>query len=427
MASEHTTLRLYADGSLAYLVRRMSQRPDLASLVVAKKLATVRQVERAREHEDEPLWRGLIADQVVSASSLFALLRDHSKVPVAPASLLATHPPRELLEPILPKRDALLLGMLPLELSADGRRVQMAMIDPTDEETLRGLAQSAGFQSAKVFLVEHAELVAAVERAYAAPLRDSVEPAGKVGQRSEQEAAERLEQVLVQATLSLGAALERELDPGPGRGPGRGLGLPSPSEAARLAREVARELGHDRRRVALAGVAAQLVQLDELQRARTNEESTPSLFDELGWAAGGDDGLLGIARALTAQAAGFQQPSHAGATQRVVQAVVDYLGLAGAERAGTEQAGVAATVQLLRTSSTGAPVMDALLRVLRRDVVDRTPAAATVLPGTDSVVTTPRAAVPRFKPEPERPLSEDRTQLVKLPGVPTPESPSRKR
>ncbi|MEO6951968.1 MAG: hypothetical protein ABI321_09160 [Polyangia bacterium] len=394
----------------------MSQRPDLASLVVAKKLANLRQVERAREHEDEPLWRGLIADKVLSISSLFALLRDHSKVPVVPAAMLASHPPLELLEPILRKRDALLFGMLPLELSADGRRVQMAMVDPTDSKTLRGLAQSAGFESAKVFLVEHAELVAAVERAYAAPVRDSVEPAGKVGQRSEQESSDRLEQVLVQATLGLGSALEREL--------GRGLDLPSPLEAARLAREVARELGHDRRRVALAGVAAQLVQLDELQRARSSEESSPSLFDELGWAAGGDDGLLGIARALTAQAAGFQRPQHAGATQRVVQAVIDYLGLVGAERG--ESAGVDATVQLLRTSSTGAPVMDALLRVLRREMAEHMPAAATLLPRPDSVVTTPRASVPRF--DAERPLVDERTQLVKLPGVPsTPEPPPRKR
>ncbi len=396
----------------------MSQRPDLASLVVARKLATAQKVERAHEHDDEPLWRGLIADKLLSASAIFALLRDHGKIPVVPVALLASHPPRELLEPILPKHDALRTGLLPLELSADGRRVQVAMVDPTDDATLRALAQSAGFKSAKVFLVEHADFTAAVERAYARPARDSIEPAGKVGQRSELEASERLEQVLVQATTSLGAALEREL--------GRGLELPSPTKAARLAREVARELGHDRRRVALAGVAAQLVQLDELRRARPSEECSPSLFDDLGWAAGGDDGLLGISRALSAQAAGFARPQHAGATQRIVQSVIDYLGLASAERQGGDTASLDATVQLLRTSSAGAPVMDALLRVLRRELADRT--AATSLPAADSVVTTPRATAPRFFEDPPQKPRDDRTQLVQLPGVPTtPEAPSRKR
>lgn len=382
----------------------MQQRPDLGSILVAKKIATSHKIDQARRgHADLPLWRALIAAEVVNDLTMFEALRDHSNIPLVPEALLEHGVPVEKLTLLLGKEDALRAGILPLELSADGRRVQLAMVDPTDEKSLRSLAQGAGFQSAKVFLIAPALFTAAVERLYSGG-RAQVEPAGKVGRRSEQEASERLEQVLVQATLSLGAALEAEL--GRHRPPSRDGGappLPSAREAARLARELSRELGHDRRQVALAGLAAQLVQLDQLRRSRAEDE--PSLFEELGWAAGGDDGLLGISRALTATTDGFGKPPNAGAMQRVVQAVLDYLGLA------TTDADLDAVAQLLRTSSAGAPVIDALLRVLRRELSDRTPAAATELPEQSG----PRSDITNVRRAPARSRSDDHTQLVSLP------------
>jgi len=173
------------------------------------------------------------------------------------------------------------------------------------------------------------------------------------------------------------------------------------------------------------------VQLDALRRARRGADEA-TLFDELGWAAGGDDGLLGIARALTAESAGFSRPASASPTQRIVQAVTDYLALvsAGGDDATLGQSGLEATEQLLRTSSAGAPVIDALLRVLRRDQAERTPALATALPEAgdgQSAITTVRAAVPRPRAVAAggaRVAPEDRTQVVPMPGLAQVDEPS---
>jgi len=171
-------------------------------------------------------------------------------------------------------------------------------------------------------------------------------------------------------------------------------------EAARLAREVARELSYDASRVAIAGLAALLVQLDRVRRqCRADDERT--LLDqvgaEIGWAGGGDDGLLAIVRALTAQSAGFgrglsPQPKKAGGTvQHVVQVVSDYLALSSnGEAVDLEAAG-----QLLRASSAGPEVVAALVRVVSRELAERTPAMATQLPESAEPLTQVRNTTPR--------------------------------
>ncbi len=392
----------------------MASRPDLTAFLVAQKIATAREVDRVgRTRGEGPLWSALLGAGVVDAGRLFSTLRDQSKVPVATDKQLANAgAAADSLSKHLGKEDALRLGLLPLELSADGRRVQVGMVDPTDEATLRELARAAGFQSAKVFLVERTSLEAAIERAYAPrrsrEARATVEPAAKIGQRSELEAAERLERVLVQASLGLAAVLESELIQGQ---PQRATA----TEAARLAREVARELGHDRRKVSLVGLAALLVQLDRVRRARRGDDEHGLLDQvsaEIGWAGGGDDGLLAIARALTAQAAGFGRGASSrstkggGSLQHVVQVVSDYLALGS----DGESIDIEAAGQLLRASSAGPEVVAALVRVVSRELAERTPAMATPFSDAGEPLTQLRNALPR----PEASAS-DRTQVVPIP------------
>jgi hypothetical protein len=407
----------------------MPSRPDLPALLVAHQIASSRDVERVvRARGEEPIWRAILDAGVVTSQRLFELLRDAGGLPVpTDKALLGAHSAAQLSR-ILSKDEALRRGMLAFDLSADGRRAQIAMVDPTDEPALREVARAASLQAAKVFVVERGTLLAAIERAYSARARrqtgqNSVEPAAKGGgQRSEAEASERVERVLVQASLALGAALERELA-------GQGGLRTSAIEAARLAREIARELGYDRRRVALVGLAALLVQLDVVQRARRSEGERPlaeQLSAEVGWAGGGEDGLLAISRALAAQAAGFGKQPPGGALQRIVQVVVELLALGGPEG---ESIDLDAAEQLLRASTGGGPAIDALMRILRRELAERTPAAATVLPevaetaaesgdggeGLTRVRTAPRD--PRLD-------HEDRTKLVSLSKiVPPGESP----
>ncbi len=389
----------------------MASRPGLAALIVAHKLAGAREVDRVmRGRGDVPLWRALIDEQIVTGQQLFELLRDHAQFPVVGEKALASPAPVEQLVRIVPREDALRKGILPLEVSGDGKRVQFAMIDPTDEAPLRELAKGAALQAAKVSLIEVGALASAVERVYqprpTKEPRATVEPAGKVGHRSELEAAERLERVLVQAATALGGLLELELVRGSSV-----AGTARSREASRLAREVARELGLDRRRVALAGVTAMLVQLDATRRARRGEDGS-TLFDlvgdEVGWAGGGEDGLLGLARSLTSQAAGFGRQVPANVLQRVVQSVADFLALGGPDGDSID---LGTAEQLLRASSAGSQVVDALMRILHRDAAERTPAAATELPEAQE----PKTNVAAAKRRVEAVDPEDRTRLVSIP------------
>jgi hypothetical protein len=394
----------------------MPSRPDLPALLIAHKLGSAREIESVvRGRGDRPAWAALLDAGVLGAEQLFAALREHGKLPVASDKALHNLPAASVLTRILSRERALALGILLLDLSPDGKRAQFAMVDPTDEVCLREVARVAALQGAKVFLIGRDALVAAIERAYdavtgkAAP-RSSVEPAAKVGQRSELEEAERLERVLLQASLALGEALEAELT--------RSAGTPATSrarDAARIAREVARALGLDRRRVALVGLVAMLAQLDGMRRARHGEDQR-TLFDEVaadvGWAGGGDDGLLGIARAITAQSDGFGRQAPSGLAQRIVQAVGDFFALGGGDGEPVEAEGLDAVEQLLRASSAGPEVVQALMSILRRDASELTPALATPLPEARrrSSARGRRDTLPQARSD-----TDERTHLVALP------------
>lgn len=405
----------------------MPPRPDLAALLVEHKVAGVRVVDRVvRGRGEVAVWRALVEGAVATDEQIFSLLRDNAKFPVATQKVLLGAPPSiEALTRLLPKERALALGILPFEIEADGTRAQIAMIDPTDEPTLRELARTGSLKQAKVYIAERAALVSAIERAYSGRARketnrNTVEPAAKLGQRSDAESADRLERMLVQAALALGTVLEIELSRGNARHNGN-----TAREAARLAREVARELGYDRRKVALAGISALLVQLDVVHRSRRGDEEQ-SLFElvsaELGWAGGGEDGLLGIARSLAAASAGYGRQQPGGPLERIVQAVADFLALGGPDG---EAIDLEAAEQLLRASSAGSNVVDALTRILRRDLAERTPAVATRMPeaqaGTDGGegLTTVRSSPRGHESVSQRQQinAEDRTQLVSIAGV----------
>jgi len=156
----------------------MPSRPDLAALLVEHKVAGVRAVDRViRARGEVPVWRAIVDGGVASEAQVFELLRDHAKFPVATAKVLLASPPSmEALTRLLPKDAALARGILPFEIEADGARAQIAMVDPTDEQTLRDLARTCSLKQAKVYLAERATLSSAVERAYSAITRFVIGP-----------------------------------------------------------------------------------------------------------------------------------------------------------------------------------------------------------------------------------------------------------
>ncbi|MGZ3408335.1 MAG: hypothetical protein ACXVAN_17920, partial [Polyangia bacterium] len=143
------------------------------------------------------------------------------------------------------------------------------------------------------------------------------------------------------------------------------------------------------------GVAAHLFALDRAMR-QIEGAAAADVFAELGWSGAGAAGLLPILRSLTAASSGFgrlapgaQAPAiPIGA--RIIGAVADYQELGAAATATPDLDTVS---QLLRASSAGAQVVDALLRVLESDRGDKTPATPTTLPATSMLREKP-AAVP---------------------------------
>jgi hypothetical protein len=448
----------------------MHPRKDLGSILLEENVVSARdleRVERERAGAGHPLWAALLAAGLTSEDELYFLLAKRGSIPLISDDKLARLTLPDAVAGGLGQAEAMSAGLLPVELSPDGQRANVAMVDPYDQEALDELRVRLGLTDVRPLLARHGALMAAISRCLqdaavgGAPFDDdktgtvqlgkpaTVEidpklqqeiarlpvgarradpltpmprlrtrprprppealPPSDAAATSPLEAAERLCQVLLQVTELLAGALEVRLQLPPGAAPRRrGVAV----EMGRLAREVARQLGQPRRLVDEIGLAAQLYALDRLMRDAEGDDA-PDLFAELGWPAGGEGGLMPTLRALTAASSGFQRaagPLPVGA--KVVGVIADYLELGVDSGEGADLGTVS---QLLRASAAGPQVVDALLAVLRAQrglsgdapgEPDVTPAMATELPPEPS----PRLDVDeleqiatRIAPEPFRP------------------------
>jgi hypothetical protein len=219
------------------------------------------------------------------------------------------------------------------------------------------------------------------------PVQSSAPPPPAPAEEPSQ-ADDRLIRTLIQTVEALAVELELRLSASSSDDSGR-LGRAGRSvEMARLARRVARQMGLQRRFADEIGVAAQLFAIDAMMR-QVDGSASSDLFGDLGWPAAGEGGLVPTLRALTAASAGFARQLALGSPPlgaRIISVVSDYLQLG--VTAG--EADLETVSQLLRASSAGAPVVDALLRVLEAERADRTPesqhpaaAATSLLKGED--------------------------------------------
>jgi hypothetical protein len=243
-------------------------------------------------------------------------------------------------------------------------------------------------------------------------LPEGVEPAKPFTLEDALRAEERLSRALLQAVEVLSRELEARLTPAD---EDSGRVQPVAVELARLSRRVARKLGLDRRSADEIGAAAYLFAVDrKLRHVPDSSARATDWFGELGWSAANEEGLLTVLRALTANAAGFSRTSSApplGA--RIITVVDDYLQLGAA----SGEIDLGTVSQLLRASPSGAPVVDALLRVLESErVTDPTPATTV----TATSVLHPPA--PDEKPTLETPtiapINEEKTVRKAAPTAP---------
>jgi hypothetical protein len=371
---------------------------DLASLLVAEHLVTPADLARAHEARvvsGRPLWAELVESELVTEEQIFALLDGCEGFPlVGIERLAALAPPARLLE-VLPAGKAIVAGLIPLELSPDGRQALVAMIDPSDSETLAELAAAAELDSVRALLAAPSALKGALRRIYGEAASIELDPRladelsrmpaealqitplptprpvevnldeidltpRPVMESEELAAAERLSRALVSVVEALAVELELRLG-----------ARPRAAELSRLARRVARQLGCAPGAVDEIGVVALVHAVHhalQLADGRHSPEAAVELVESLGWAAAADGGIAHALRVLTAAASPFGRASAAGAPPlgaRIVSACADYLELTGAADGHDRGAPDRDTVsQLLRAGSATAPVVDALLRVL---------------------------------------------------------------
>jgi hypothetical protein len=451
----------------------MPPRKDLGSILVDEDVLDAKDLERVargphnKDGARRPLWSLLVENELATADQIFRALSGRFGVPVVSDERMADVTPPDSLKRAISRPEALAAGLFPLDLTSDGQRATVAMVDPSDDQTLAEFLTRAQVPEGRALLARKEAIVRAVERVYgettalvtplppqqrkksapSAPLKvkpvtdeditgtvkldpslqaeisrlpprmsqadaltplpqrrpkrpTPIPPATEATRPVESpsealRAEERLTRALIEAVEALSGELEARVVGGSGSG----------AEMARLARRVARQLGLGRRVSDEIGVAAHLFAIDRAMRHVEGAAST-DVFAELGWSGAGADGLLPILRSLTAASSGFgrlapgaQAPAiPVGA--RIIGAVADYQELGAAATAMPDLDTVS---QLLRASSAGAQVVDALLRVLESDRGDKTPATPTTLPATSMLREKPAARANDEDDEEEEP------------------------
>lgn len=135
---------------------------ELSEIIQEAQLVRADVLQRAQRNAkqlQEPLWRLLLREGLLSDDQLFRALKQYVRVPVlAEEHLENVVVPPELREAVAP-RLAQQLGILPLERSTDGRRAALAMIDPTlDLSPLWPALHKLGVAEVRRFLLNLATL-----------------------------------------------------------------------------------------------------------------------------------------------------------------------------------------------------------------------------------------------------------------------------
>jgi hypothetical protein len=436
-------------------------RKDLAGVLIEEKILPARDLERMqRTHPGRPLWVVLLDAELTTEEELFFLLAQ--RWPVASEAVLEKVEAPDAARRVWSRAEASAHGLLPVEI--EGGRATVVMVDPSDEESLRKFLQRSSLGEARALVGRRSLIERAIGRTLAGdsdltpraieetaqlkvptggklrpprqraktepkvqatveidpqlaeemrrlparslepddsltprPRRRRPSPQGHEGVEPEKpftledalRAEERLSRALLQAVEVLARELENRLTPGENLA----------GEMARLSRRVARKLGLDRRSADEVSAAAYLFAVD--RKLRLTEARAADWFSDLGWPAATEKGLLPVLRALTANVAGFSRTSSApplGA--RIITVVDDFLQLGAA----SGEIDLGTVSQLLRASPAGAPVVDALLRVLESERV------------SDTTTVTAQSMLHPDEPQLAAiPLHEDKTQRKAAP------------
>src|SRR3954469_4327544 len=114
----------------------MPPRKDLGSILVDEDVLDAKDLERVargpyKDGARRPLWSLLVEAELVSPEQIFRAMSARFGVPVVSDDRLVEVTPPDALKRALSRAEALLTGLFPLDLSGDGQRATVAMVDPS--------------------------------------------------------------------------------------------------------------------------------------------------------------------------------------------------------------------------------------------------------------------------------------------------------
>ncbi|HWE27416.1 MAG TPA: hypothetical protein VHB97_05405, partial [Polyangia bacterium] len=142
----------------------MPPRKDLGALLVDEDVLDPTDLERLREHR--PLWSALIEAELATADQIFRLLSTRFGVPVVSDERLGEVQLPDPFKRTLSRTEALTAGLLPIDLSGDGQRATVVMVDPSDEATLADFLTMVRVPEGRALLGRRDTLLRAIDRCF---------------------------------------------------------------------------------------------------------------------------------------------------------------------------------------------------------------------------------------------------------------------
>ena len=148
----------------------MPPKKDLGSILLDEDVLDAKALERASAGNPagrRPLWAALIDAEAVTSDQIFRAMAARFGVPVVSDERLAEVQVPEVLKRALTRAEALASGLLPVDLTADGQRATVVMVNPSDERTLADFLTRARLSEGRALLARRESLMRAIERCFA--------------------------------------------------------------------------------------------------------------------------------------------------------------------------------------------------------------------------------------------------------------------
>lgn len=147
----------------------MPPRKDLGSILVDEDVLDqkdLEQIARGKEGARRPLWAALVDAELATAEQIFRALSARFGVPVVSDEKLADVTPPDALKRAITRTEALAAGLFPIDLTGDGKRATVVMVDPSDEQTLADFLTRARIPEGRALLGRREAIARAIDRVF---------------------------------------------------------------------------------------------------------------------------------------------------------------------------------------------------------------------------------------------------------------------